>query len=355
MTKYIENLLMIYGIVAPLAVVIYSFLVTSKEKIVENEENENLNKKWKNIANRIMIMLVVIVAFFFIIFLALKKQYVWIFIPFTILTILERTNEAYASLTVIRETISSKGTESLSKRESDAIIMLAVALMMFNLYKVPQSILESAGNIKSGVLADAVTLIVLILIVTLYYFLIGVLLLITIKAVTILIRWIKCKIKPNKLREFMNKYRSCMTGIVTWDFWSTNLIEWTLQKKKIWRILWFLLFVVIPFDIMYKILCVALSMFLTIGLYLFFILFRLNKSISHFFKWLDNVSDRKIINIIFRSAFVISVSSVVIVNRYEPFLRLNNASTGVAEFLASAIVIPLIFAWIIDYKSTVGK
>ena len=44
---------------------------------------------------------------------------------------------------------------------------------------------------------------------------------------------------------------------------------------------------------------------------------------------------------------------VVIVNRYNPFLHYIEASSGVLEFIASAIVIPMILTWIIDYKASV--
>lgn len=72
----------------------------------------------------------------------------WIFLPITVLTILEKTNEIYGSLTIIKNTISQKkGVEALSKRETDAIIMLASALMMFNLYKIPQIIISYVNGI----------------------------------------------------------------------------------------------------------------------------------------------------------------------------------------------------------------
>ncbi len=55
---------------------------------------------------------------------------------------------------------------------------------------------------------------------------------------------------------------------------------------------------------------------------------------------------------IFRSAFIVSITLVVIVNRYAPFLHTGDTTTGIMEFVASAIVIPVIFTWILDYKSS---
>lgn len=104
----------------------------------------------------------------------------WIFLPITVLTILEKTNEIYGSLTIIKNTISQKkGVEALSKRETDAIIMLASALMMFNLYKIPQIIISYVMGLSKKIISDWLTIIILTMTVTLYCFLIGVLLLLS--------------------------------------------------------------------------------------------------------------------------------------------------------------------------------
>ena len=62
------------------------------------------------------------------------------------------------------------------------------------------------------------------------------------------------------------------------------------------------------------------------------------------------MSDKHIVAISFRIALIAAFVFTVILNRYEPFLKLDEASTGVLEFLASTVIIPIIFEWIYSYK-----
>lgn len=41
----------------------------------------------------------------------------------------------------------------------------------------------------------------------------------------------------------------------------------------------------------------------------------------------------------------------VVFNRYQPIFRMQEASTAVLEFIASAIIIPIIFEWISSFKN----
>lgn len=115
-----------------------------------------------------------------------------------------------------------------------------------------------------------------------------------------------------------------------------------------------MLIIIIPIDLIIKIICICLAFVMTIGTYVFILLKRLYNTFKKICNWFERVSERRLINLGFRSAFIVSITLVVIVNRYVPFLHDNDTTTGIMEYIASAIVIPVIFAWIIDYKSTVS-
>lgn len=310
-------------------------------------------EKWKRKLHALLVVLTIIATVLLLIFI-FKKKYMWIFLPITVLTILEKTNEIYGSLTIIKNTISQKkGVEALSKRETDAIIMLASALMMFNLYKIPQIIISYVMGLSKKIISDWLTIIILTMTVTLYCFLIGVLLLIPLKGIICLARYINQKIYLKKKLKIEKIYTNIRYKLVLREFISIDFVEWTLKKKKVMRILWIFLFVIIPIDAILKIVVIGLYIIITIGLYVNFIWCRIKKSVECLVKWFENIAERKIVNVIFRSAFVLSISMVVIVNRYNPFLHYIEASSGVLEFIASAIVIPMILTWIIDYKASV--
>ena len=348
MDDFIEKLLMIYNIVVSLAIMLYPFLYKKDEEIVTAEKREDSCVRWKSRYNKFMLIFVIVTSCVLFGF-ALKEKIVWILILFISFTILEKANEAYASFSVIRETISSKGCEALTKREADAIIMLAAALLMLNLYKVPQRMINVVNDIANPILADWVMIITVILMATLYFFLIGILSLIPIKAIISLIRRVKKLVNPEKLTVLEKKYRYLKRKMISWEFFSTRLIEWTLFQKNTIKTLWLLcLMIIIPVDIILKLICIVINIIMTIVAYTYYLIRRINKSLTLFSKWLDSISD-----IIFRAAFVFSISSVVLVNRYCRCLKVYENSTAGFEFVASAIVIPLIFSWIVDYKSAV--
>ena len=352
MEKFLKILLMIYSIVTSAAVMIYPFLVHGEEDKVEEKNNTTEKEKWEKVFCAVMEGIFIVTVFILFLFI-LKKKYIWIFVPGTILILLERTNEVYSSLSILKETISSKETENLSKRETDAIIMLAVALMMFNLYNIPQKIIDFVIGLSQEILSDWITIIALVVLVTLYCFLIGVLVLIPIKGIICIIRKIKRKISLETMKKLKNVYMDFKYKLVSREYISINFVAWTLKKKKVMRSLWILLVFFIPIDIIKKIIGFSMNVIMTIGVYVYLIVRRINETILCLINWFEQISDRRVINVIFRSAFVLSVSLVVIVNRYDPFLHKNKASSGVLEFLASAIVIPMILTWIIDYKTSI--
>lgn len=348
MEQFLEGLLLIYNIVACVAVMIYPFLCSEGQKKTEDREGKT-EKKWKSRFSFFILILAFIVASILVI-ASVFRRIIWIIVPITILMCLERINQAYASLAVLGETINKRGLDALSKRETDAIIMLTTALMMFNLFKVPQHLVQLSMRIPNEIASDWVTILVLVQIITLIIFLIGVLLMLPFKAIVRLVRWIKQKTINWKIGTLVDKYKA-FQRMMSWDdFLSVRLIEWILKKASFMRFFFLLLAITVPVDVCIKIVVLCLETLSIIVEYPFIIIRRVGKTITRLARWLGGVSDRKVINIIFRIAFVISISLIVIVNRYASFLHNTEAGTGILEFIASAIVIPMIFTWIIEYK-----
>ena len=76
------------------------------------------------------------------------------------------------------------------------------------------------------------------------------------------------------------------------------------------------------------------------------------KCICKIIKWIMNLSDRKILVLVFRSTLILSITSVVLLNRYEHIIKNYDDGTSIFEFLASAIIFPLIMVWILDVKNS---
>ena len=353
MEIFIERFLLIYNVVAGIGLISSIFIVKKEASDSEGVNNESKVKpeKWKRIVRIVLYVLLLIVVIASLIYTVLNR-FMWVIIPVTIFSLLEKTNEVYDSLSVVHDTVNNDKEGQLSKRETDALIVLSSAICMFNIYGVPNKIIQFTMQISNEILSDWMTVIILVLIVTLYCFLIGVMIQFPLIGLVKLLEKVKGSIPVDRLNKAKVKYRRIRTESIKYEFLSIRLIEWTLRHCRRTRILWILLILITPIDILIKIFCISLTFIMTIGTYVYILLKRLRNTFNKIRKWFERMSERKLINIIFRSAFIVSITIVVIVNRYAPFLRIEDTSTGILEFIASAIVIPMIFAWILDYKSS---
>ena len=77
----------------------------------------------------------------------------------------------------------------------------------------------------------------------------------------------------------------------------------------------------------------------------------IKRTVGKMIVWINHLSDRHVVVISFRVALIAALTITVIRNRYEPLLKEYEASTGTLEFIASAILIPVIFEWISTTKA----
>lgn len=239
MESFIEILLQIYGVIVFIGLICSIFIV--KNEAIENEYDKSdsriKTKKWEKVFRIIIYILVFSVVVVSLICTVLYR-FMWVIIPVTVFTLLERTNEVYGSLSVIHDTVNNTREDCLSKRETNAIIVLSSAVYMLNFYRVPYIIIQFTTNISNEILSDWLTVIVLVLLVTLYCFLIGVMIQFPLIALVRLIRTIKRKNPVDKIKKLEAKYHKTRTEICRYDFLSIKIVKWTLGRCETTRILW---------------------------------------------------------------------------------------------------------------------
>ena len=84
--------------------------------------------------------------------------------------------------------------------------------------------------------------------------------------------------------------------------------------------------------------------------YILSLIVLLRNSILKGVLWILQLTTKRAVAIIFRISIILALIFVVAWNRYHPFFRLFDSSTAVFEFIASAIIIPIMFEWIISAK-----
>ncbi|SNU06235.1 hypothetical protein SAMN06297422_10698 [Lachnospiraceae bacterium] len=67
--------------------------------------------------------------------------------------------------------------------------------------------------------------------------------------------------------------------------------------------------------------------------------------------WIINLSDIRVTVLLLRSTLMLSLTTVVIINQFDNIFINKSEGTSVLEFIASVIIIPLVMAWILEYKT----
>lgn len=273
----------------------------------------------------------------------------WIIALVTIPLYLSHIVSAYSSVGIVRKVVQLESKDRLSVRENWAIQTIAYLLFLIDVYKLSTKLMDSLKNIENNIIYDLLYITSYILMLFLYTFLICALLsrpLILLSKLLIKLNgFLKNKMKISKIGDFfikeINKNNLERPLLL-------KLVEVTKMRcNALCALVWILSPIFIIIDVCLSVLKILRSfLFECIG-YLFLLLRMIKRTIGKLILWINNLLDRKLVATSFRVALIVTLTLTVIVNRYTPLLREYESSTGVLEFVSSAILIPVIFQWIV--------
>lgn len=355
MYELFENISLIYSAIMCVCSIIFPFTI-EKDTLVWNgeSEEEKTEKKecgWEKRLRNIILVLAAIVGIVGVVWLTFNKTYIWILFPVTILTFFDRLSETYMSMGIIRKTLHSNGTGLLSVKEQVSIITIALFVGILNMYGLPKKCLEIAEGLQNEVMSDALLLMMLLLFVTIYYFLIGAMLLIPLKVIIRLGKMLGKRISPEGVEAIAEKYRKRRHHVGNFEYLSIRFMAWGLKVKRRLFFVVPLVSIIMLLDILLVIISAFIKIFLSIEEHVLNGIIQLFLMARKFSKWIIGISDKRLLILTFRSALIFSLTSIVIVNRYMPIIKRYEAGTAVLEFCASAIVIPLVLSWIMEYRN----
>ena len=123
--------------------------------------------------------------------------------------------------------------------------------------------------------------------------------------------------------------------------------------KPLFKILIRIVFVpcVLVIDVIIE-LILFIYCYLVCGIILVFLEFvsLFGKGIVYLINTFSNIPERRVVKNTFRLSLIISVISVVVINRYALIYKYDESFLTIFEFIASAIIIPVMFEWIYNYK-----
>ena len=269
------------------------------------------------------------------------KEWAWLCILFCAPAYLSRMVGAYKSVGIIGQVVGVEKADKLSLREYWAIETASYALWFLDLYKLPDKLMECAKMMPHTVASD------------LYVFL-------------------TCALLPTPLFCFSRLIISAHGAIRkkvqlgrTSDFFIDRIerpisvkpllilaIDKTAYRHMVLRIaVWCVSPILFIADVVLFITRMLWSFLLTSIGYILLLLRMIKRTVGKMIVWINHLSDRHVVVISFRVALIAALTITVIRNRYEPLLKEYEASTGTLEFIASAILIPVIFEWISTTKA----
>lgn len=320
----------------------------------EGAENKNNTSGWeKKVKYAIVISAIAlfIVGIVFII-LNMKKLY-WLILFLGLPTYLERITGTYQSFGIVEKVVKSSDTGKLSFKERTAINTLAYALWFLGLYQIFEKAIEKIAACSNAYLSDII--IVLIYVVAFYsyiFFICSLLPGIIFSTIKLLKKIYEVLPWKTKIKSWGDLWIDKIDKPIGWKsvlIWQWKTIgEWKFIVRWIWYLLLPITFIL---DII--LLCVnALVSFMSSAVGYIFVLARMiKKTLNRISNWILGLSDKRIVAISFRIGIILALVLVVILNRYQPIFKIGDANTAILEFVASAIIIPVVFEWISSIKS----
>ncbi len=131
------------------------------------------------------------------------------------------------------------------------------------------------------------------------------------------------------------------------NFWCVPFISFARRCRKFWKPLMCLCVpLVVIADYLMTLLAFFWGLIRDILVYILRILHQLAKILQRLSEKITKWSDRQVVSLSFRFATLASIASIVIINRIDSFFVHTEQSTAILEFIASAVVIPVIYSWI---------
>lgn len=354
----VDTLKRIFNLVLPIALLIMVFMEIPQRNITDNDGVEiDDNKKMKRevVINTIMMFLVVGIFIVLIVLIVTKyRTLFWIITLFAIPGYLQNFTDAYISVGIIGTIVNTNNCEKLSQKERVAINSFAYIIWFLGLFKFYDFIFEKINNCPNDIIADFLLLIVCVALSFIYIFLICALLIIIfiacIKIVKKICSLIPKKEKIKKVAEYFINKRGMH---INHKLIVLKNIDFIMKHRMIYKI-----FGIIIFPLVFVMDVLLLFVKTIIAIILSCIgdgcnLLRLIKdSIIKLQNKLIIIPDKQMVAIAFRIAMIVSLTSIVAENRFCGLVRNQDSTTAIFEFVASAIIIPIIFEWLYSYKQS---
>lgn len=336
----------------------FSRYPTHNKKTQENSGDKT--KNWDVLVQNIEYSIALLLLLSIVLYVVIKlPRFSWVITLFGLPVYLSRIVEASISIGIVGRIVTSNDSGRISEFEVLSIEAISYALWLVESFGLIDKCLRWVQSMSTPFLGDFCRTIVYISLTFLYIFLISALiprpLSFVAKYTVALASWLKSKFRLHRIEDYFIKQIGKPVS-------TNSLLVASIRNKEKYHfcivvktLKWLLAPIFLLIDILLIIIKVFLSLIGTTLGYLFFLLQKIGNIMERIIHWINNLSDRRALATSFRVASIVSLSLVVAVNRYEPFLHQYDASTAIMEFIASSIIIPVVFEWIGEIRTNNSK
>lgn len=321
----------------------------------EREKSSGIKSKgWENRVYTVLLFSTIAVLFvgacFLLIFL---REYMWVGIVISIPVGIMFVAGILYSTDILGVIIKNDDGGSLSIDERMAILVIGLVVLFLNREKAQEWLLNYVQNNSNIVLSDTLTAVIYVGATFTYIFLmLAVAPALLYYGITFL-KYAKNHFPFKQRRKQIGDYFvSNVSAEVKRQSLLINTVKYINNSGKcIAKMLYILFPLIYCFDVLKMI--ISCFFVYTIGAIGFMVLSlrKITREIIKALLWTFNLSEKRSVAVSFRLALILSFVIVAATNRYEPIFNVYEESTAVFEFVASAVIIPVIFEWIYSLKS----
>jgi len=295
-------------------------------------------------------ILIVAIVIFMIgcMYIAINQELFWLLAIVVIFEVLDKIAGAFVSIGIVGDLVKDNTKGTLSSVEHTAIFTISFVVMILQAMNCFDYCNDCVNKCFDSITSDLLVLLLYVMTLYTYIFLTCALVSVLISLGTKLVMKVKKHIlRKGKIKRCGDFFAERTNLSLKQSKLTVLLIKWLIKRNVFIKIICIPFIVIaVALDIVAIFILFMFSIMIAVVGYLVIIYRLVSKAIKKVIHYIVDLSGKKIIAISFRVAIIAALVITVIANRYETFVEDIENSTAVLEFVASSIVIPVVFEWI---------
>lgn len=248
----------------------------------------------------------------------------------------------------LRKVLKNYRDGVLSYSEWQSLLSMIGFVYLISQYKIPESLIIYIQTITNNNIADFLLLIVLFSISVVYLFLSFLLIFELLSFLLNIFKHVVKYLCLEKLMIIFNYIDHLYHNSKVEELFSVNIIK---KRKSNSSKIFYLLTILVFLDVIVLLGYFVYRFIINILFLIVLIIYRVAMLIRKITLVILGLSHRKVLIIVFRLAFIFSIIFLVLFNRIDSIVKINESSTDVLEFISSSILIPILLSWILELKN----